>query len=231
MYGNDRDPAHLAVVRRCVRAVLAADPVGGDPDPLPPAAAVEPSVGSAHGLAGITEFLLCASPYDPAAAAAVDDFVELLVKRTESLLTRMGTRFTLPLSASWCQGLAGVGQTLLRAGEVLDNVDLTRLAYQTGAAVTDFLPHIIVPIQCCGLVGAGNFLMTSLALRDGNWAPAQATAAHILIRAAGPANHPVLTAKSVEDGSASLAFGVAGALGFFRRLSRHGGPFSLPLFS
>jgi hypothetical protein len=216
LHGNEPDPRHLEVVRQCVAEVLAATV---EPDPLPERTAVEPSVGHAHGLAGTTEFLRAAGAY-PAAL----EFTERLTKRAESLLQRMGSRYTLPLSVSWCQGLAGVAQTLLRA----DDPALTALAYDIGAATVDFLPHVIVPIQCCGLTGVGNMLI-ELALRGGDWEAADLAASHILMRAGGSYEHPVLVDKSLEDGSASLAFGVAGILGFFRRLSRRSGDFPLSL--
>jgi hypothetical protein len=132
---------------------------------------------------------------------------------------------------SWCQGLAGVAQTLLQAGDVLDDPKLTALAYDIGRASQDFLPHVIVPIQCCGLAGVGNMLV-DLAINSGDsrhWEAAEVTAGHVLMRGGGTYEHPVLVDKALEDGSASLAFGVAGILGFFRRLSQRSGEFPLSL--
>ena len=216
LHGVEPDPRHLEVVRRCVTEVLVATE---EPDPLPERAAVEPSAGHAHGLAGTTEFLRAAGAYP-----AAQEFTERLTNRAESLLQRMGSRYTLPLSVSWCQGLAGVAQTLLRA----DDPALSQLAYDIGAASVDFLPYVIVPIQCCGLTGVGNMFI-DLALRSGDWAAADLAASHILMRSGGAYEHPVLVDKSLEDGSASLAFGVAGILGFFRRLSQRSGAFPLSL--
>jgi hypothetical protein len=221
MHRSFPDPAHLEIVRRCVTSVLDGN---FDQDPLPERTAVEPSVGRAHGLAGTTEFLLSAGEHE-----AAREFTERLTKRAESLLQRMGSRYTLPLSVSWCQGLAGVAQTLLHAGDVFGDPKLTALAYDIGRASTDFLPFVIVPIQCCGLTGVGNMVI-DLALRSGekrHWEAADLTASHILMRGGGTYEHPVLVDKLLEDGSASLAFGIAGILGFFRRLSQRAGEFPL----
>jgi hypothetical protein len=51
----------------------------------------------------------------------------------------------------------------------------------------------------------------------------------MLVRSGGTTQHPLFFADAPDDNSASWAFGVAGALGFFRRLSRRGGTSGVPL--
>jgi hypothetical protein len=120
---------------------------------------------------------------------------------------------------------------LLHAGDVLHDQELGTLARRLADVCLDFLPHVSVPVQCCGLVGVGN-LFVDLAVHDSSahyWAAAHATARQLLMRCIGPANHPIFVKDSLEEYGASWAFGVAGQLAFFRRLARHGGPGTLPL--
>lgn len=231
------DPAHRAVARRCVDYVLDRMDDGqlsADSDEtvhLPEREAVEPATGRAHGLAGCIDLLLCAAErlgdYDCLVSAAKQ--VSHLAERAESLARRVPTRFSAPIAASWCQGLAGIAPVLLHAGDVLPDHTLGPLARRLADVCLDFLPQVSVPVQCCGLVGIGN-LLVDLAIHDSSehyWAAAHATARQLLIRSTGPANHPVFVKDSLEEYGASWSFGVAGQLAFFRRLARHGGPGSL----
>lgn len=233
------DPPHSAVARRCVEYVLARLDDGqlsaGSDEPLQPPEreAVEPSTGRAHGLAGCVDLLLYAAErsghHDSRVGAA--EQVSHLAERAESLARRVPTRFSAPIAASWCQGLAGIAPVLLHAGDVLHDDTLSTLARRLADVCMDFLPYVSVPVQCCGLVGIGN-LFVDLAVHDSSgqyWAAAHATARQLLIRSTGPVNHPVFVKDSLEEYGASWAFGVAGQLAFFRRLASHGGPGSLPL--
>lgn len=233
------DPPHRAVARRCAEYVLDRLDDGqlsaGSDEPIQPPEreAVEPSAGRAHGLAGHVDLLLYAAErlghHDSRVGAA--EHVSHLAERAESLAQRVPTRFSAPIAASWCQGLAGIAPVLLHAGDVLHDHSLGTLARRLADVCLDFLPQVSVPVQCCGLVGIGN-LFVDLAVHDSSgqyWAAAHATARQLLIRSTGPANHPVFVKDSLEEYGASWAFGVAGQLAFFRRLARHGGPGSLPL--
>jgi lantibiotic modifying enzyme len=229
------DPAHLDVARRCAESVLdhPAPSSKMDSDPLPAPAAVEPSAGRAHGLAGTTELLLCvgAAAGDRELLAGGAERARLLARRARSLAERAQTRFSASLAVSWCQGLAGITQTLLYAGDVLDDPALTGLARQLGDVCAAFLPRVSVPSQCCGAAGAGNMLI-DLAVHDADqryWDAAAAAGRQMLLRGAGTARHPLFHADDPEDNSASWAFGVAGTLGFFRRLSGRGGTAGIPL--
>jgi serine/threonine protein kinase len=229
------DPAHLAVARRCAESVLdhPAPATKQDSDPLPAPAAVEPSAGRAHGLAGTAELLLCVGHRtgDRALLAAGADRARLLARRARSLAARAQTRFAASLAVSWCQGLAGITQSLLFAGAVLDDDSLTGLARELGDVCTAFLPRVVVPSQCCGAAGVGNMLI-DLALVTGDehfWDAATAAGVQMMLRGAGTDRHPVFHADNPEDSTASWAFGVAGTLSYFRRLARRGGTAGLPL--
>jgi len=85
------------------------------------------------------------------------------------------------------------------------------------------------PTQCCGLAGIGTMLI-DVAAQDGGeryWQGSRAVVAQMLLRSAGPAEHPVFVRDDPGEYSASWAYGLAGILGFFRRLARRGGPVAL----
>jgi serine/threonine protein kinase len=233
------DPRHLAVARRCAEYVLdrldEGQSSGALDEPPQPSEreAVEPSTGRAHGLAGYVDLLLHSAErlghYDSRVGAA--EHASHLAERAESLARRVPTRFSAPIAASWCQGLAGIAPVLLHAGDVLHDQKLGTLARRLADVCLDFLPYVSVPVQCCGLVGIGN-LFIDLAVHDSSehyWTAAHATARQLLIRSRGPVNHPVFVKNSLEEYGASWAFGVAGQLAFFRRLTSHGGPGILPV--
>lgn len=230
-------PDHLEVARRCVQAIRDGSAVErtGQDDLLPAQAAVETSAGRAHGLAGTVEFLLSYAERvrDEELLAFSRDRADLLRRRAESLLDRLPTPYAAPIAVSWCQGMAGINQTLLHAAEVLDDPEFRVLAGRIADACIGFLPHVAVVAQCCGLAGVGNTLIDVAVEGDGPsrryWDGADAAAAFLLLRGAGTPTHPILVVDKPEDGCASWAFGNAGLLAFFRRLAERGGPWSLPM--
>lgn len=229
------DPAHLAVARRLAESVID-HPVHRaaiDTDPLPPQAAVEPSAGRAHGLGGVTELLLCVG-----AQLRDDDLLDcgaeraaVLARRAQSLAERIQTPLSASLAVSWCQGLAGITQTLLYAADVLGDAKFLDQARLLGDVSTSFLPRISVVSQCCGTAGVGNMLI-DLALHDDDawyWDAATAAGVQMLLRGAGTREHPLFVEDDPDQNSASWAFGVAGILGYFRRISRREGTVGIPL--
>lgn len=231
-------PDHLEVARRCADAIRDGSAVGRaeQDDLLPAQAAVETSAGRAHGLAGTVEFLLyhAEKARDDEALAFARDQANLLRVRAESLLDRLPTPYAAPIAVSWCQGMAGINQTLLHAADVFADSEFGALAGRIADACVAFLPHVSVTAQCCGLAGVGNTLIdVALAGQDGRsarrWAGAEEAASYLLLRGAGSPTHPVLVVDRPEDGCASWAFGNAGLLAFFRRLAGRGGPWSLPM--
>ncbi|WP_449290116.1 class III lanthionine synthetase LanKC N-terminal domain-containing protein [Nonomuraea zeae] len=232
---HDAGAAHLAVVRRCAELVLE----GGESGPAAGAdlprrwAAVDPSMGLAHGRAGVIELLISAGT-----RTGDDRLLAEAVKRTGRLAehaamwARQAREESVPpLALSWCRGLAGIARTLLHAGAAFGDPALTDLARELGTAMEPALPRIGALDQCCGAAGIGNALI-DLAVLDGDprrWDAARAVAVQLLARSAGPADHPVFIKDPGEAGAASLMTGLAGILGFFRRLAREGGETALPL--
>jgi hypothetical protein len=89
------------------------------------------------------------------------------------------------------------------------------------------------PGQCCGATGVGSLLI-DLAVREEDerhWDAARSVAAHLLLRSAGPIDHPVFVEPTPDARASSWATGTAGLLGFFRRLADRGGPDCIPVHS
>jgi hypothetical protein len=77
-------------------------------------------------------------------------------------------------------------------------------------------------------------MLIDLAGREGDeryWDAARAVVAQLLVRSAGTAEHPVFVRDDPGEYSASWAYGLTGILGFFRRMSRGGGPMALAVSS
>jgi hypothetical protein len=194
-------------------------------------AGLDPAAGRAHGLAGVTEFLLAlaARTGDEDVLAAAADRAGHLAERTRPLIQRTTQLSAAPMAVSWCQGLAGIGPILALAGAVLADTALTILASQAADACIAYLPRIGTAGRCCGAAGVGTFLL-DLAISGQDeryWHAAERVGTQILLRSAGTPSNPVF-APGTDDSSAGWAYGLAGLLPFFRRLANRGGSDSLP---
>jgi hypothetical protein len=235
MYELDGRPEHLELARRCAEHVLAntAPTEAARPGALPEAVGVESSAGKGHGLAGTVDALTAigARLGDAGLLAAAAERAAELVDRCDRLIAKSRRPTTAPLAASWCQGLSGIASSLLVAADHLGDPRYADAARRAADACVALVPRVDKPFQCCGLAGIGSMLI-DLAVHDGDekyWTAARAVAAQMLLRSAGPADHPVFVKDNPGDYSASWAYGLAGILSFFRRLSRGGGPAVLSL--
>ncbi|ACU71415.1 serine/threonine protein kinase [Catenulispora acidiphila DSM 44928] len=233
----DGRPEHLDTARLCAEHVLAntmPDP-GSEPGLLGDTSGVEISAARGHGLAGTVDALAVIGTHlaDDTILIGADERARELVRRADRLAAQSVRPTTAPLAASWCQGLAGIVTSLLTAGEYLNDSTYTDAARRTADACIALIPRMDKPTQCCGLSGIGNMLI-DIAGRDGDERyreAARAVVAQLLVRSAGPAGHPVFVRDHPGEYSASWAYGVAGILSFFRRLSRGGGPMALAVSS
>jgi hypothetical protein len=237
LHDLDGRPEHLDIARLCADHVLtgALPDEQGQPGLLGPAAGVEPSAGRAHGLAGTVEALsvIGARLGDATVLGSADERARELLLRADRLIAASTQPTTAPLAASWCQGLAGIATGLLTAGEYLNSAEYIHAARRAADACVALIPRMDKPTQCCGLSGIGNMLI-DVAGHEADeqyWAAARAVVAQLLVRSAGPAGHPILVRDDPGEYSASWAYGVTGILGFFRRLSRGGGPVALTVTS
>ena len=233
LHDLDGRPAHLDIARLCAEHVLA----NAMPDPesqpglLGESTGVEPSAARGHGLAGTVDALAVIGDRlgEDTMLTGADERARELVRRTDRLVAWSSRPTTAPLAASWCQGLAGIATSLLTAAERLNEPAYAAAARRAADACAALIPGMDKPTQCCGLAGIGNMLI-DVAGREGEeryWQAARAVVAQLLVRSAGPAEHPVFVRDDPGEYSASWAYGLTGILGFFRRLSRGGGPMAL----
>lgn len=228
------DHAHLTVAVRCGQA-LAADGaqhsafgVGAQSVP-----GVDAPASRAHGLAGVTEFLLALAGRTgdlPTRAAAADRAAQL-AERTRKLLPAARSSAAAPIAVSWCQGLAGIGQVLLRAGAELEDPSLTHLARAAADVCIAYIPRLSVLTRCCGAAGVGHFLIDLAVIEQDEryWQAACAVGRQMLLRSGGQPGRPIFTQDTPARSGVAWAFGLAGLLPFFRRLAQRGGRDSLPL--
>jgi serine/threonine protein kinase len=223
------DPAHLAVAARCGQALMAHDVQAGT-QPVP---GVDASASRAHGLAGMTEFLLALAERtgDQATCTTAARRARQLAERTRKLLPAARSSTAAPIAVSWCQGLAGIGQVLLRAGTMLGDPSLTGLAKAAADVCIAYTSRLSALGRCCGAAGVGHFLI-DLAVAEQNeryWQAASAVGRHMLLRSGGPPGRPLFVQDAPARSGLAWAFGLAGLLPFFRRFAHQGGPDSLPL--
>lgn len=233
-YRVSGDPADLEVARQCALAGLPERPLAAG---LVPGEA-DLAAGRAHGLAGTTELILgyAQAAGDPGAAADAAGRLRVLAARTRTLIREAGLNAAEQRTVSWCRGLAGIGQTFLRASTVPGEESRASLAREAGDACAARVPRLRALGQCCGAAGVGGYLLDlsdALEVSDPRQSEryrdaARDVAAHLLIRSAGPTGHPRFTAPGAPpDRALSWAHGLSGPLALFRRLSR-GGPDSIP---
>ena len=228
LHQADADPAHLAVATRCADAIMA----GAAPESVflasaQSAAGVDALAGRAHGLAGVAEFALTLAERTGAEArfAAAEQYAGQLAERTRQVLPRAASSAAAPIAVSWCQGLAGIGPVLLRAGVTLNDQAFNDLADEAALICIAYVPRLSVLGRCCGAAGVGNFLIELAVARQDEryWQAALAVGRQMLLRSGGTPGHPVFVEDAPDRSGIAWAFGIAGLLPFFRRLARAGG--------
>lgn len=222
------DDTRLDLARRCAERLLASplseDLLAGPPDPRDHEE-VTRRLGFAHGVAGVAHFLLCldAAAGDADAGAEAAACLDVLAALVPGLDEAAGAPEARPMVASFCQGLAGIGGVLLRAGAVGGEARYTEAAATAAARCRAHAPRMQVACQCCGLAGVGEFLLDTAEF-TGRADPRDAAldlAGLVLVRSAGTPEAPVLLDHTREPGG-GWATGAAGVLSFLRRLDRGG---------
>jgi serine/threonine protein kinase len=227
LYQTSGDPAHLGIAQRCGRYITS--PTTATPLPLTghwQVPGTDPAAGRAHGLAGVTGFLLALALQtgDEATRDAALQRVGQLAGRTRRLLPLASQPAVTPFAMSWCRGLSGIGQTLLRVSGALGDASLADLAREAADICIACLPRVSAPGRCCGAAGIGGFLI-DLAIAgqdDRYWCAAERVGVQMLLRSAGPPGHPVFVRELADHNAVGWASGVSGLLSFFRRLARPG---------
>ncbi|MFG1906078.1 lanthionine synthetase LanC family protein [Kribbella sp. NPDC048928] len=221
------DPARLDLAGERVQVLLGkARPelIERDAD-IPDEAAIDAPFGYAHGWSGVIELLraFVVATGDDRAAEALERTVHKVAARTGALAAQAKQPVALPMSVSWCQGLAGMAPALHRAADVVSDPQLARLAERAAASAAEsaahWIPRLDNTIRCCGVAGAGElFADLWLATDDERYrASAYAAVGQLLLRNQGPEDAPVFVALD-RDAPLSWGMGSAGVLTFLRRL-------------
>lgn len=238
LYLHDIEGGHLNAALACAQPLLdRAEMTMSVPTEtgLPEGSAVEPATGYAHGLAGVVDFLvaLSARTADPRVHDAARRGADRLLNRALRLVDLAGGSSAVPICASWCQGFAGIGRTLMHASDRLGDDRLARTALAAADASVAWVPRMENLGQCCGLAGIGCYLIDCA-----RWSgderyllAAHAAARHLLVRSSGPDEAPVFIHPQRQDNPLSWAMGNTGILTFLRRLSRPETPDILPLLT
>ncbi|MDJ1138393.1 lanthionine synthetase LanC family protein [Streptomyces iconiensis] len=222
--------AHLDAARACADELLARDEprMSVTPDSgLPQGAGVDPSFGYAHGLAGVVDFLLALAARDgegadPRVVHGAHTRALALCARAGDLVAASGAASAVPITASWCQGLAGAARTLHHAGRLFGDPAFTGAALSAAAACAAWVPRMENLSQCCGVAGAGSAL-AEIAHDTGDercWDGAHRAARHLVARSFDPDEAPLLIAPGAQDAPHSWGMGTTGLLAFLRRLTR-----------
>ncbi|NGO70965.1 lanthionine synthetase LanC family protein [Streptomyces boncukensis] len=227
LYDTEGGAAHLDLAREhAARMLSRSEPLMAvTPDSgLPHGAGVDPSFGYAHGLAGVVDFLvaLAARDQDPAVARGALARAHELRRRAADLVAASAAPSAVPITASWCQGLAGAARALHHAGTLFDEPALRAAALSAAHACADWVPRMENLSQCCGVSGVGSALV-ELARDSGDercWEGAGRAARQLLTRSAGPDEAPSFIDLDGQDAPLSWGMGVAGALAFLRRLAQ-----------
>ncbi|GLY86203.1 class IV lanthionine synthetase LanL [Actinoallomurus iriomotensis] len=223
------DARRRDLAAECAARLLANDPaLTEEPPDYADCAQVSRTLGFSHGLAGIVHFLLTyrAVAKGDAVEPALRKRCDLLAQHVVPLIDAARSPSAKPMHASFCQGLAGIGATLVRAAHELGADGHLDLAREAAAACHDLAPRMYALTQCCGLAGIGEFFIDLVQLTGDETYLGQAhrVADLILDRAGGPADAPVFPDTSLHGSSGSWSTGTAGVLTFLRRLRDPGSP-------
>ncbi len=225
-----QDPGCLELAAECAHRLVAGE-VRSTAEGLPPDKAgsgVSVASGFAHGLAGVAYFLLAyhATTGDEELEAPLARRYAALAARAPELIAATRTATARPMSASWCQGLAGIGVSLLHAARLLGEDRYLALASDAARACLAMTPRMWVVSQCCGMAGVGE-LLVDLGAATGDeefFHGAERVLALMLARCGGPVPAPRFPDHSLTGSSGAWGVGSAGVLTFLRRLRDRGGP-------
>ncbi|MFC4913009.1 class IV lanthionine synthetase LanL [Actinomadura gamaensis] len=222
------DEAHLAVAAECARRIAGGKCRSTADDSVAPVSGIVIGLGHAHGRAGLGAFLLAHRDATGAgwAEAAAREHFDFLCGRLPEVLRAAALPSARPMCASWCQGLSGIGSSLLRAAALGDDRCL-QLAQDVAETCLLMAPRMGIITQCCGMAGVGELLVDlGAATGQGTWFDeAERVLALMLDRSGGePGTRPEFPDNSLRGSSGGWATGSAGMLTLLRRLRDHGGP-------
>ncbi|MFI5843198.1 lanthionine synthetase LanC family protein [Catenuloplanes sp. NPDC051500] len=217
----------VPAARACVDALLAADTVRmsvtGEQTP-----STDPASSYAHGTAGVLDLLLryASRTGDQGIRDEAAKRAGVLADTTANLIVRARGREAVPLAVSWCQGLSGIGGTMLRAADVLGDNRFAALALEAAEVCASWIPRMQNPSQCCGLAGVGTYLV-DCARHTGEAScldDAHEVARQLIRRSHGADDDPRFIDLDRQDAPLSWSSGYTGILTFLRRLDDPASP-------
>jgi serine/threonine protein kinase len=178
--------------------------------------------GFAHGRAGIAYFLLthaAQSGHDGSRRQA-RKLIDALADLVPDLAARAQSPLARPMAASWCQGLAGIGTTLVRGARFFDDEHLLKATQTAAAGCLAIAPRVPLVTQCCGLAGIGEFLLDlAIVTNDVRYRRAALDTLNLmLLRSGGSPIAPCFPDRSMATSTPGWATGASGVLSFLRRL-------------
>ncbi|WP_019629219.1 class IV lanthionine synthetase LanL [Actinomadura atramentaria] len=198
---------------------------GGAPD-YDDCGAVSRTLGYSHGVAGLAHFLLAyrTATGDTACEPVVRKGYDVLAGHMAPLLAAARSASAKPMHAAFCQGMAGIGASLVRAGRDLREDAYLDLAREAAEVCGRLAPRMYALTQCCGLAGIGELYLDLAAVtgEDAYRRRADRVADLILARAGGTPDAPVFPDTSLFESSPDWSTGTSGIVTFLRRL-RSGG--------
>lgn len=217
---------HLARAHECAERLVDGRcvPTGLASFPDQRRAGIQVRYGFGHGATGIADFLLScgAATGDAHVTAAAHREYGRVLEGLGPLVDVVRAESARPMSISWCQGLAGVGASLLTATSAQVDEACVGAVRRVADACLLVAPRVPMVSQCCGLSGVGEFLIDLGALECAGGpeysAGARTVAGYILTRSGGPVRRPEFPDHSLLTSSPDWASGSAGVLSFFRRL-------------
>lgn len=179
--------------------------------------------GFAHGRAGIAYFLLthAAQSGHEGSRRQARKLIDALADLVPDLAARAGSRLARPMAASWCQGLAGIGTTLVHGACLFDDKRILKAAQTAATGCLAIAPRVPLVTRCCGLAGIGEFLLDLAIVTDDIHYRRDAIDILnlMLIRSGGSWTAPCFPDNSMTTNTnPGWATGASGVLSFLRRL-------------
>jgi hypothetical protein len=130
------------------------------------------------------------------------------------------------MAASWCQGLAGIGTTLLRGAAFFQEERLLDKARIAAVGCLAVAPRVPLVTQCCGLAGTGEFLLDFARVSaDTRYQQSAADLLGLMLnRSGGSRLAPSFPDTSMIASTPWWFTGAGGVLSFIRRLEKPESP-------
>ena len=184
--------------------------------------------GFAHGRAGIACFLLAyaAQTGHEESRRQARKLIDALADLVPDLAARAESRLARPMAASWCQGLAGIGTTLVRSARFFEDERLLEASQTAAAGCLAVASRVPLVTQCCGMAGIGEFLLDlAVVTNDTRFRQDAMNILDLMLtRSGGSRTAPSFPDTSLAASTPAWATGASGVLSYLRRLINPSSP-------